>query len=187
MANKTINSGNHNEGGIQNNGNGTLSVININDINHQITQTDMYELLGIVSDLELRDDGEYLLGDPAELDTKLIFNNAVKYSELFSIYSVQLIPIDDVMEEFSNSSKIIMKLNRLFVEQAEYDDKGNRVVGDGDDQLRIIEEQLKGLIKSDMRFQKSPISEEVLDQFVIVLLAYGVSKCKILINPNDKK
>ncbi|MGR8827514.1 hypothetical protein N2E09_07840 [Leuconostoc citreum] len=178
------NSKNINNGSVQINGDGDNTIIALNP-GVVLTETEVYDLLLIVDDMNIKPSVEYSLTDPAELNEKLFYNNAPIYIDYFEEYSVHLVPIEEVMDNLPNSARIVQKLRKLFLKEAKRNEFRKKIVGNGDEQLDAISEKLRLLIKSDTRFLKKSFSEEGLDQFIMALLAYGVYKCKVLLNPNE--
>ena len=65
----------------------------------------------------------------------------------------------------------------------DFDEEKNLRVGDGDSQLDSIKSSLCDMIVADSRFDASKHPIEKIEQFCIALIAYGISKCKILETP----
>ena len=91
--------------------------------------------------------------------------------------------VDDVMKEYPNSEDVVKKLRDMFLDVAIVDGEGNPCVGDGDTQLDQIKARLIDTIITDSRFDANQYPIETIEEFCIALIAYGVSKCKILVNP----
>lgn len=182
-------SGNQFKGNITGNNNTTVNGdLNIENISYEKnipTQTEMFGLLEIVNDLNLKNDNKFPLRMPTELNKKLKYNNAIKYRVIFEEITVYTDQFEYVMSQFLNSQSIISKLSFLFLDVADKDRvKKIIVVGDGDEQLDKIKNELIKQIKNDPRFQKSNFTEEKLCIFIYLLLSYGVSKCKVLLQPD---
>jgi len=64
------------------------------------------------------------------------------------------------------------------------DAEGNPTVGNGDECLKKMHDDIKERIARDPDFLSSQIDDLELDKFIIALLQYGVMQCQILLNPN---
>ncbi|TVX06066.1 hypothetical protein AZJ54_11040, partial [Streptococcus pneumoniae] len=64
------------------------------------------------------------------------------------------------------------------------DAEGNPTVGNGDECLKNMHDDIKERIARDPDFLSSQIDDLELDKFIIALLQYGVMECQILLNPN---
>lgn len=174
---ETLNSRNMNCGsGIQINGDKN----NINLLKDNITKTEIYSLLEIVMGLDIQPEDKYSLISPTEMNEKLVYNKAFVHKDNFEddFYGIEL--VSSAISDFENSEYIILKLKRLFNKYAKRNSSGKKITGDGDRQLDNIEEELESLIKKDPRYN---VTQEKLEQFLTSLIAYGVFKCNILINP----
>lgn len=87
------------------------------------------------------------------------------------------------MKDYPDSEDIVKKLRDMFLKVADFDERGNPCVGNGDVQLDNIKESLFETIISDSKFDPDKYPTEKIEQFCIGLIAYGVSKCKILESP----
>lgn len=143
----------------------------------------IHELLDIVYSLPSSQDDSYSLTDPAQINAKLRFNNALRYISLIENHFDDYVRVDEVINEYPDSEDIIKKLRDMFLEVASFDDQGNPCVGEGDTQLDKIKDRLCNIIKNDVNFDPIKHPDEKIEQFCIALIAYGVSKCKILEKP----
>lgn len=153
----------------------------------KLTESEIYTLLQIVlSTTNIPDNADFNNAPPAGFRKKLHYNNAVRYKLHFDTFSDEQFKVSQVIEDFPDSEPIIKKLRTLFVNNANFED-GEMVVGDGDEQLEKIRLKLRDAIDHDPRYdQEKGITEEKIDSFTYALLAYGVMKCKVLINPDEK-
>ncbi|WP_270219108.1 hypothetical protein [Lactococcus garvieae] len=173
----------------QNGNNNTNSVFNYNF--HSGSQTlnpsKLFALLQIVQKSKIESNTDFSLELPEELYSKLNFNKAPKYSNIFIDSLEDYNNLDVIIKnEFTNSQRIIQKIRRLFFNHCSFDINCNPIPDNGDEILDGIFKDLKAEIAGDLEFVKSQISIEELEQFVIALLQYGVVECKILVNPNQK-
>lgn len=152
-----------------------------------LEKSHIYELLDMFnkSKIKAEDSSDFLSKDPAYLPTKLRFNHAPKYNILFQEYVGYFGQFTDVLSQFANSEEIIKKVRTIYINVAEYSDDGI-VVGNGDDQLDKIRDEIKNLIIHDPRYDSS-IYLETIDTMIYCLMARCAELCKILINPNDVK
>ncbi|WP_270767782.1 hypothetical protein ACGIJG_09420 [Lacticaseibacillus rhamnosus] len=124
---------------------------------------------------------------PAEFDVKLTYNNIVRYKPLFmqATNQDQMFTIMAVIEDLPDSTPLVERLYELFLDNAEFDG-AKMVVSDGDQQVKLIGESLLESLRLDPGFADLDISIEKARIYVRALISYGIMKCKILINPNDK-
>lgn len=155
----------------------------INFTKENITETEIYSLLEIVMGLDIQPEDDYSLISPTEMNEKLVYNKAFTHKDDFEDDFDRIELLASIISDFENSEFIILKLKRLFNKYAKRDLCGKKITGNGDKQLSNIEEELESLIKKDVRFNTT---QEKLEQFLTSLIAYGVSKCNILINPIEK-
>lgn len=148
-----------------------------------LTHSLIHELLDVVYSLPSPKDDSYSLQNPVQIRTKLRFNNAPKYISVIDNHVDDYVRLDEVMKDYPNSEDIVKKLRDLFLKVADFDGEGNLCVGDGDSQLDSIKSSLFDTIVADSRFDASEHPVEKIEQFCIALIAYGVSKCKILETP----
>lgn len=158
--------------------------------NHELTRSNIYTLLKVVLKSKLLDTTgsfeNYSLKEPAELNQKLIYNKAFSFKKIFLDYSIYYDDFEKTIELFENSEKIIIRIHTIFLGKdiANYDNNGNIIVADGDQQLNLIYDRIIEIIKNDPDFKNNEsITDEDLVAFVYSLMMYTTSKCKILINP----
>lgn len=142
----------------------------------------VYDLLGIVHSLPPSGDDSYSLKYPAETRAKLRFNNVIRYMSIIDNHVGDYVRVREVMKDYPNSEDIVKKLRDMFLKVADFDDEDNLCVGDGDAQLDSIEDDLYNTIINDAKFDANRHPIEKIEQFCIALIAYGVSKCKILLD-----
>lgn len=143
----------------------------------------IHDLLDIVYSLPPSEDDSYSLQDPAQIRAKLRFNNALRYMSIIDNHVDDYVRVDEVMKSYPNSEDIVKKLRDMFLKVVDFDDEGNPCVGDGDTQLDSIKDGLYNTIINDAKFDANKHPVEKIEQFCIALIAYGVSKCKILETP----
>ena len=148
-----------------------------------LTHSLIHDLLDIVYALPSSADDSYSLKNPVQIRTKLRFNNANRYVSILDNHVDDYVRVDEVMKGYPNSEDIVKKLRDMFLKVASFDDEGNPCVGDGDAQLDGIKGDLYNTIVNDSKFDAGRHPVEKIEQFCIALIAYGVSKCKILENP----
>jgi hypothetical protein len=157
----------------------------LNDQQGPLTENEVFDLLKLFMDnvtnpTSLMDTSTL----PAKLDTKLIFNNAKRHKLIFENHSQDQELLNQVIEEnVTNSESIIRSVKDIFIEIANLNDDGKPIVGDGDEQLNSIETKIYNIIVNDRKYSSNMYKNEKIKQFIIALLAYCVSKCQILINP----
>jgi len=147
-----------------------------------LTHSLIHDLLDVVYFLPASDDDSYSLQLPAKIPDKLQFNNAAKYMRIIDNHTDDYMRVDDVMKEYPNSEDVVKKLRDMFLDVAIVDGEGNPCVGDGDAQLDQIKVHLIDTIVTDSKFDANLYPIETIEEFCIALIAYGVSKCKILVN-----
>ena len=158
-------------------------ILNMND--HQLSKTIIYDLLKKIESADISLNTSYSLELPSPVSKKLIYNNAMSYKMIFNDYSSMLNDFSQVIEGFENSEAIVLKVNHIFLKNADYTSKGTiKVSLDGDKQLDKVKEELASIIKSDYRCQENYYDEQI-EAFIYTLMLYCVEKCKILINPNE--
>ncbi|CAJ1180885.1 hypothetical protein [Companilactobacillus paralimentarius] len=121
---------------------------------------------------------------PARINKKLIFNNAPKHKLIFANHSITYGDFEETIHEFPDSQKIIQKLMDIFYKYAEVDSNGKLIVSNGDNILFTMRDDIKKIIVNDKDFDPNIIADEQIDDFVVAFLTYGVSECKVLVNPN---
>lgn len=148
-----------------------------------LTHSLIHELLDIVYSLPTSTNRFYSLNSPVQIHAKLRFNNARKYIHIIDNHADDYARVDEVMKDYPDSEIIVKKLHDMFIEVAEFDENGIPCIGNGDAQLESIKSTLFRTIISDSKFDVDRHPVEIIDQFCIALIAYGVSKCKILETP----
>lgn len=148
-----------------------------------LTHSFIHDLLDIVYSLPSSKDDSYSLQKPAQIRKKLRFNNAYRYMAVIDNHVDDYVRVDEVMKDYPNSEDIVKKLRDMFIAVADFDDEGTPCVGDGDAQLDRIKGNLYDTIVNDANFDAVNHPAEKIEQFCIALIAYGVSKCKILETP----
>lgn len=167
---------------------GNNNVVNANVIfesmSPKLTHSKVNELLRLIYNSKVPAENEYVLKCPIGIKQKTAYNKAYHYKLHFDLCVDIYIKIDDVMKDFLDGEKIEKKLALLYQREVLIKD-GCLVVGDGDHQLKNIHDELRKLIVNDAHFDANEYSEEEIDFFCIGLIAYGVSKCKILMAPGS--
>ena len=149
-----------------------------------LTKTLMYKLLQImISSTEPT--GDFPLTPPPPIEKKLIYNHAPRYLNIINEYSENYARLDSVIKEFPDSEAIIQRLNKMFVNVADVRDDGKLCVGNGDAQLKLIENEIYNMIVNDAGFQADEVPEEIINQFCVALIAVAVAKCRVLLRPGD--
>lgn len=100
-------------------------------------------------------------------------------------YSENYARLDSVIKEFPDSEAIVQRLNKMFVNVADVRDDGKLCVGNGDAQLKLIENEIYNMIVNDASFQADEVPEEIINQFCVALIAVAVAKCRVLLRPGD--
>lgn len=152
---------------------------------HRLNHSYIHELLDIVNSSFSSENNEYSLQNPVQIHEKLRFNNAPRYKLYIDNHVENYIRVDEVMKNYSNSESIVMTLHDMFIDVANLDEKGHPRIGDGDSQLNRIKDSIKNRIINDPKFDANKYYDEDIDQFCIALIAYGISKCKILKTPEE--
>ena len=153
---------------------------------HRLTHSYIHELLDIVNSSLPSENDEYSLQDPAQIHEKLRFNNALHHKMFIDEHAYDYAQVDRAMKDYPNSEDIVRRLRDLYLEVANRDEDGNLSIGDGNSQLRKIEEILRDTIIHDSKFDADKIHSETIDRFCIALTTYGISKCKILETPKER-
>lgn len=165
---------------VQNNGSGLIinhSTVSIDFSEKELSKSLIFDLLQIFNESSVDGSESFSLIDPADLFVKLEANDASRHKNYALNYSDDFNKFDDVIKDFTDSSSIIKKLVKLFIDNSK-DDKT------GDDNLQTLSENVIRVIKHDERYKTQ--YDEKLDEFVEAFILYGVYKCKILKNPNEK-
>lgn len=148
-----------------------------------LTHSFIHELLDVVYSLPSSRDDTYALQQPAQMRVKMKFNHAVRYMAIVENHVDDYVRLDEVMKDYPNSEHIVKKLRDMFITVEARDEDGYPIVGDGDAQLDCIKHELFNLIINDSKFDAEIYPREIIEQFCIALIAYGISKCKILETP----
>lgn len=173
------------DGNLQTIGDGNFigNTVIVQPVQASLTHSFIHDLLDVVYSLPESPDDTYSLQTPAPMHDKLKFNNAHRYLRIIDNHAEDYARVDEVMKDYANSEDIVKKLRDMFLAVAVIDVEDNPCVGDGDAQLDQIKEQLATIITSDAQFDATAHPLEKIEQFCIALIAYGVSKCKILETP----
>lgn len=150
-----------------------------------LTKTLMYKLLQIMISSSEPVDEDFPLTPPPPIDKKLIYNHAPRYLHIINEYSESYARLDSVIKEFPDSEAIIQRLHKMFVDVADVRDDGTLRVGNGDAQLKLIENEIYNVILNDAGFQADEVPEEIINQFCVALIAVAVAKCRVLLSPGD--
>lgn len=159
--------------------NKTMVIANQQPLTHSL----IHELLDIVYSLPDSEDDSYPLRNPVQIRTKLLSNDARRYISIIDNHVEEYVRVDHVMKDYANSEVIVKKLRDMFLKVAEFDKKGKPRLGNGDSQLDKIASSLFETIVTDSKFEANRHPRENIEHFCIALVAYGVSKCKILEAP----
>lgn len=165
-----------------NTNNGSISVYQLPE-RLSLSKTLIYDLLNKILKDQPDFEVPYSLELPSGINEKLKFNNAHRYAEISEEYSDDYAQLDDVMKDFPGGTKIVKMLHYMFIKVAALNPDGTIAPCNGDDQLDTMREELISKIKNDYRFNEEPPCDEDIDQFVIALMVYGISKCKVLVTP----
>lgn len=148
--------------------------------------TVIFQLLKYVEGFHSQNDEKFLLKQPAELKEKLQFNNSRRYIRLFKEGLSNYISLEKVLkDEFTDSQRVVENIKNIFMDHTPIDAEGNPTVGNGDECLKKMHDDIKERIARDPNFLSSQIDDLELDKFIIALLQYGVIECQILLNPNN--
>lgn len=150
-----------------------------------LTKTLMYKLLQIMISSTEPTGEDFPLTPPPPIEKKLIYNHAPRYLNIINEYSENYARLDSVIKEFPDSEAIIQRLNKMFVNVADVRDDGKLCVGNGDAQLKLIENEIYNMIVNDAGFQADEVPEEIINQFCVALIAVAVAKCRVLLRPGD--
>lgn len=150
-----------------------------------LTKTLMYKLLQIMISSTEPTGEDFPLTPPPPIEKKLIYNHAPRYLNIINEYSENYARLDSVIKEFPDSEAIIQRLNKMFVNVADVRDDGKLCVGNGDAQLKLIENEIYNMIVNDASFQADEVPEEIINQFCVALIAVAVAKCGVLLRPGD--
>lgn len=145
----------------------------------------IFELLERVYDAAASQMPHPGLSDPEPMKQKLIYNRASRHIGLFREVFEDIHLISEVAKDFPDSERIMGHLAIKFGEVAEVDENGNRVVGDGDEQLMKVRSEIGTLLESGQHPEHPAFCAEEIERFSLALTAYGVQACKVLINPNE--
>lgn len=148
-----------------------------------LTKSEIHRLLRLVQGDAPASRGKGRLAVPAEMKQKLLFNDAPKYIHKFKNHSVTYQRLQEVARGFASNEDIVEMLADFYYDVVEYGPEGDVIVGDGDSRLDAVKEHLHDLLTHDASFDANEFSEEKLNQFLVALLQYGVSLCRVLENP----
>ncbi|MDR2833280.1 MAG: hypothetical protein LBV67_06170 [Streptococcaceae bacterium] len=144
------------------------------------TMSNTFNFLEIFNESDIPEENEFIISnEPAKIFEKLEYNGAVGYREISMLYTDDFVKFDKVILDFPDSMSIIRKLVHLFL-------KTKKIAKNSDETLELLSKEVASLIKSDDRFNPEKYREEDLDSFVNGFIIYGIHKCKILKNPNEK-
>lgn len=150
--------------------------------------TIIFNLLKYVKEFQSQNKENFELRKPVDLTQKLKFNNSRRYIHKFSDGINNYVLLAKVLEkEFPDSQKVVENVKNIFSDHTPIGKNGEPIVGNGDECLKNMHEDIKGRIASDPSFLSSNIDDLELDKFIVALLQYGVMKCQILLNPNNYK
>lgn len=122
-----------------------------------LTKTLMYKLLQIMISSTEPTGEDFPLTPPPPIEKKLIYNHAPRYLNIINEYSENYARLDSVIKEFPDSEAIIQRLNKMFVNVADVRDDGKLCVGNGDAQLKLIENEIYNMIVNDAGFQADEV------------------------------
>lgn len=154
---------------------------------HHITKSKIFELLKVLRDTLVEEGPEYLLADPGETDQKLKHNRAGKYIRRFHRSSPTLAAFNGVMKDFPDSEAIVSAIQDLYEDVADINESGELAVGDGERHLDEVRSQLIDRVINSAGYNPDDYHLEDIEQFVGLLMLYGVWKCKLLVNPLDEE
>ena len=149
-----------------------------------LSKTKMYDLLKVFLSSQAPAESDYSLVIPAEMNEKLVFNNAPIHVEVYENHSQDLDCLMGVIRAFPDRELIVRKLRDIFL-KCVHKANTDQLPTDGDACLYSVEEEVCAIIRRDKEFSLNMCSDEELEVFSTALVAYGVSKCKILVNPNE--
>lgn len=151
---------------------------------HLLTRTVAYNLLEIIYDAPVPAENDFPFDDLVPMWDKLHFNHAPRYKAYIDNHASYYARVESEIKQFPDSELIIRKLADMFTRVANFDDNGNLVVGNGDEQLDAIKDELTTAIVQDPRFDQEKYPIEVIEEFCIALIACGIASCKILVRPD---
>lgn len=173
------------------------SVYNINDINVfastpdaflasrcTLTKTATFDLLKLFDENSTDGGtGRYSLEPPSGIREKLQHNDAMGYWPTFTNHSQDYMKINEVMEGFPNSERVVEKVADIYQEVAQHGPDGEPLPKNG---YALLQQTISGVhdvILRDKRIGSSEIYSETIDAFCVALVEYCVTKCKVLVNP----
>ncbi|WP_367248327.1 hypothetical protein [Trueperella pyogenes] len=74
-----------------------------------LTHSLIHDLLDVVYSLPPSTDNSYSLRNPAQIHTKLRFNNAPRYTSIIDNHVDDYVRVDEVMKDYANSEDIVKK------------------------------------------------------------------------------
>lgn len=162
----------------------TTNVFNFTDNTRPLSKSTTYEFLRAFLNSQSAVRSDYSLQIPAEMNEKLLFNEAPIHADIYENHSDDLVCIGEVISDFPDSEKIVRKLRDIFLRYVPRVG-AQRLHKNGDKCLDCVERKVQDIIQKDKDFSPQLCPIEELERFSIALVAYGVSKCKVLENPND--
>lgn len=143
--------GNHSNNNTQN-----LYITNIEQ--RTLIPTVIFQLLKYVEGFHSQNDEKFLLEQPAELKAKLQFNNSRRYIRLFKEGLGNYILLEKVLkDEFTDSQRVVENIKNIFMDHTPIDEEGNPTVGNGDECLKKMHDDIKERIARDPDFLSSQI------------------------------
>ena len=149
-----------------------------------LSKSTTHELLRAFLNSQGTAESDYSLQIPAEMNEKLLFNEAPTHADICENHSDDLVCISEVIGDFPDSEKIVRKLRDIFLRYVPRVG-AQRLHENGDECLDCVEREVRDVVQKDKDFSPQSCPIEELERFSIALVAYGVSKCKVLENPND--
>lgn len=148
----------------------------------------LFKLLENVKKFQSQNDEKFELKKPAKLKEKLQYNNSRTYIRKFSEGINNYVLLEKILKnEFPDSQKVVEKVKDIFFDFTPMDENGEPIVGNGDECLKDMHNEIKERIARDPNFLSSGIDDSDLDKFIIALLQYVVIECQVLLNPNNDK
>ncbi|MGN8628943.1 hypothetical protein [Lactobacillus amylovorus] len=166
--------------------------INIGTADTQLLEkTQIYDCLKLFLDDDVPKDNTDTSVPPAKLNSKLIFNHAIKFINIFKNHYLDIVTLSNVIEtDFSNDGNLIISdlRDQFFdmVPEEDYNPNTGEIISinNGYDILKKLHENICMRIYKDPRFDSKNLTIEIVSKFVYAFLGYGVEICQILLNPN---
>ena len=112
----------------------------------------------MLKDFTLKTMKKFLLEQPAELKAKLQFNNSRRYIRLFKEGLGNYILLEKVLkDEFTDSQRVVENIKNIFMDHTPIDAEGNPIVGNGDECLKKMHDDIKERIARDPDFLSSQL------------------------------